>query len=82
MGNGPRVPGTLSLEQRSYSLVLKGYCFTPQNLEVHPGYITFSDDPAAIAADFAPRTILGELDAHGVPRLRSSPMLSTWMPLP
>lgn len=74
VGNGPRVPGTLSLEQRSYSLELEGYCFTPQNLEVHPGYITFSDDPAAIAADFAPRTILGELDAHGAVTLLDAHM--------
>jgi hypothetical protein len=60
--NGPRIEGTLKLEASTYSLELNGFCFAPRSLDIQPGSIAISDDPAAVTADFAPRTIYGQLD--------------------
>ncbi|MFK4296560.1 hypothetical protein ABH924_001705 [Arthrobacter sp. GAS37] len=65
LANGPRIEGTLKLESGTYSLELNGFCFTPQSWDIQPGFIGLSGDPAAITADFAPRTIYGELDGAG-----------------
>ncbi|MBP2266397.1 hypothetical protein J3A64_001861 [Pseudarthrobacter sp. PvP004] len=59
--NGPGVAGTLTMGESDYSLELEGFCFQPQSIEIKPGYYSISGDPGAVAADFAPRTVMGEL---------------------
>lgn len=50
-------------ETGRYLLHLKGFCFIPEQADFSTdGAIGFSDDPAKIAADYAPRSIFGRLD--------------------
>lgn len=63
--SGPRVQGTLTLDASSYFLELRGFCFNPHSLDIQPGSVAVSSDPAAIASDFAPRTIFGDLGSKG-----------------
>lgn len=70
------------LETGRYVLHLKGFCFIPEQADFSTdGAIGFSDDPAKIAADYAPRSIFGRLsdgalisllDAH----MESGPVFS------
>lgn len=62
VGSGPRVAGVLKMNGSTYSLELEEFCFRPLNLDIQPGHYSISGDPGAIAEDFAPRTVMGELD--------------------
>ncbi|MDD7833937.1 HEPN domain-containing protein [Paenarthrobacter sp. AB444] len=62
VGGGPRVAGVLKIDGSTYSLELEEFCFRPRSLDIQPGYYSISGDPGAIAEDFAPRTVMGELD--------------------
>jgi hypothetical protein len=59
---GPHIPGAVELASPSFQLDLEGICVPQEHLDFAPGRVSISSDPAALAADYAPRTLLGDLD--------------------